>query len=145
MTVIDVRTAADGDAPRIDELRRRAAAEAVGRRGGAEHLRWDTHERPDGTLTLVGTCDGVVLAYAVVQQDGTLARLHELFTEPRARGVGLGHALLGEATARAAAWGCDGLDSVALPGDRSTKNFFEAHGLRARLLTVHRSVAPDDR
>ena len=39
--------------------------------------------------------------------------------------------------------GCIGIDSRALPGDRETKNFFESFGLKARLLTVHRSFDGD--
>jgi hypothetical protein len=36
--------------------------------------------------------------------------------------------------------GCFGIDSLALPGDRSTKNFFESFGLVARAIVVHRSL-----
>ena len=36
--------------------------------------------------------------------------------------------------------GCHGVDAEVLPGDRSTKNFFEAFGLVARKITVHRSL-----
>ena len=32
------------------------------------------------------------------------------------------------------------MDSLALPGDRATKNFFETHGLVARAITVHRRL-----
>ena len=38
----------------------------------------------------------------------------------------------------AAAQGCFGVDSLALPGDRHTKNFFESFGLVARAIVVHR-------
>ena len=37
--------------------------------------------------------------------------------------------------------GCFGVDSLALPGDRHTKNFFESFGLVARAIVVHRSAA----
>ena len=40
----------------------------------------------------------------------------------------------------AAGRGCDGIDAVALPGDRATKNFFESHGLVARAIIAHRSL-----
>ena len=30
------------------------------------------------------------------------------------------------------------IQSVALPGDRATKNFFETHGMVARAIIVHR-------
>ena len=36
--------------------------------------------------------------------------------------------------------GCFGLDSLALPGDRATKNFFESFGLVARAIVVHKPL-----
>ena len=40
--------------------------------------------------------------------------------------------------------GCVGIDAVALPGDRHTKNFFETFGLTARAIVVHRNLdAPE--
>jgi hypothetical protein len=36
--------------------------------------------------------------------------------------------------------GCMGVDSLALPGDRHTKNFFESFGLVARAIVVHRPL-----
>jgi hypothetical protein len=36
--------------------------------------------------------------------------------------------------------GCIGVDSLALPGDRATKNFFESFGLVARAIIVHRRL-----
>lgn len=41
---------------------------------------------------------------------------------------------------RATAAGCLGIDALALPGNRETKNFFEASGLTARAIVVHRSL-----
>jgi hypothetical protein len=40
----------------------------------------------------------------------------------------------------ATGWGCEYLDSLVLPGDRTTKNFFEAHGMVSRLLRVSRPL-----
>ena len=34
--------------------------------------------------------------------------------------------------------GSGGIDAIALPGDRATKNFFERFGLTARAIVVHR-------
>jgi hypothetical protein len=33
-----------------------------------------------------------------------------------------------------------GLDAIALPGMRDTKNFFERFGLTARAITVHKKL-----
>jgi len=38
--------------------------------------------------------------------------------------------------------GCRGVDSLALPGERATKNFFERYGLTARAIIVHRPLGP---
>lgn len=37
---------------------------------------------------------------------------------------------------------CIGVDALALPGHRDTKNFFESFGLVARAIVVHRSLEP---
>ena len=36
-----------------------------------------------------------------------------------------------------------GIDATALPGNRATKNFFEAHGFTARLLVMHHALAQE--
>ena len=98
-------------------------------------------------LVLVGCLDDVVVGYARAAVrtlvDGTrVAVVEELGVEPEARAVGVGEALVGEVLAWAADQRCVGVDAPALPGQRATKNFFEAHGFTARLLTVHRPVGP---
>jgi len=35
---------------------------------------------------------------------------------------------------------CVGVDSLVLPGNRETKNFFESFGLVARAIVVHRAL-----
>ena len=96
---------------------------------------------------IVAEIDGVVLGVAIARlmarHDGsTAAYLGELVVTPDARGVGLGVALLDDCVAWAAAAGAEVIESTALPGQRATKNFFEAAGMKARLLTVSRSLRP---
>lgn len=75
--------------------------------------------------------------------DGSLlADIEALYVLPEARGVGLGEALMDEVLAWATESGAIGVDSIALPGDRVTKNFFERYGLTARALQVHRRLSP---
>lgn len=102
--------------------------------GGAAHV-W------------VGTLDDAAVGFAVARfaalADGTsLAAIDALYVLPEARGVGLGEALMDEVLAWAVAGGATGVDAVALPGDRVTKNFFERYGMTARALQVHRRLAP---
>lgn len=95
-------------------------------------------------LVLVGCLGPVPVGFAVVRLEHTrsasLAVVSELFVEPEARRVGVGRALMETVVEWARDAGCRGIDAEALPGDRATKNFFEAFGLVARKITVHRPL-----
>ena len=96
-------------------------------------------------LVLSGRIDEVIVGYAVAAitplHDGTtVADLTDLYVMPEARGVGVGEAMMNAVVEWATSRGCVGVDSIALPGDRETKNFFESFGLVARALRVHRRV-----
>ena len=67
-----------------------------------------------------------------------LGHLDVCYVEPDARGVGLGRLLLDGVVGWLNGRGCVGVDGLALPGDREAKNFYEAAGFKARLLTMHR-------
>jgi GNAT superfamily N-acetyltransferase len=100
-------------------------------------------------LTLVGCIDDVVVGYGNVRleplADGRpLGVVTELFVTAAARGVGVGEVMMDELLAWCTARGCVGIDAVALPGDRDTKNFFETFGLTARAIVVHRTLAAPD-
>jgi len=93
----------------------------------------------------VGTIDDVVVGYATMTVEALaagrpLGRIDELYVLPDARGVGVGEALMNALVEAATDQGCRGLDALALPGDRATKNFFETFGLKARAIVVHRSL-----
>ncbi len=94
----------------------------------------------------------VVLGYGVLRYPGPeavgdeapVAVIRELWVDPRARRIGMGTALLERACDAALEHGCGGVDSLALPGDRATKNFFENHSMVARAIVVHRGLLPAD-
>jgi GNAT superfamily N-acetyltransferase len=93
-----------------------------------------------------GTIDGVVVGYAAAHHeqlaDGSrLGVIDDLFVEPDARCVGVGEALMDRIVDWCRATGCAGVDAVALPGSRETKNFFEESGITARLLVMHRRIS----
>lgn len=100
--------------------------------------------RSEGAV-VVGTVDSTVVGYGVSRietlADGsTLAVVTDLYVTPGARSVGVGAAMMARLIEHASEVGAIGIDSLALPGDRSTKNFFEASGLKARAIVVHRSL-----
>jgi GNAT superfamily N-acetyltransferase len=99
-------------------------------------------------LVVVGTVDEALAGYGVVREemlnDGRpLGVVEDLYTEPTARGVGVGEAMMNLLVAWCRERHCIGIDAVALPGNRATKNFFETFGLTARAIVVHRSLEQD--
>lgn len=101
-------------------------------------------------LLVVGTFDHVVFGYGLLRYetlvDGSVvARLEQFLVEREARGVGIGEVMMNLLVDEATERGSIGIDSLALPGDRATKNFFESFGLKARQLVVHLAFADPDR
>ena len=99
----------------------------------------------DDREVAVGTIDGTVVGYGLVRVerlgDGSLLGvLDDIYVDPGARSIGVGEALMDHLIAWCRAHGCFGVDSLALPGDRATKNFFESFGLVARAIVVHRPL-----
>jgi GNAT superfamily N-acetyltransferase len=150
------RPATDADGPRLAELAELAVDELRLGRGGEVWARVHARRPPylAGLLAdiasadhhvLAGTLDGIVLGYGVARVDpladgGRLGVVSDLYVEPQARGVGIGEAMMDDLVAWCAAAGCSGVDSLALPGDRHTKNFFESFGLVARAILVHKAL-----
>ena len=94
------------------------------------------------TRVVVGTIDGVPIGYAVarveVLHDGSrLGVIDDIFVEEGARAVGVGEAMINDLIGWCAQQRCEGMDAMALPGHRATKNFFEESGFTARKLVMH--------
>jgi GNAT superfamily N-acetyltransferase len=66
-----------------------------------------------------------------------LGVIDDIFVEDEARGVGVGEAMMADLVAWCTEQGCVGIDAMALPGHRATKNFFEESGFTARKLVMH--------
>ena len=146
------------DLPRLAELCRVGLAQLTARRGGT--LLAEQHGRPEPVepqlarmledpdrSAWVGTIDGAIVGYAAGRTEtltgGTnLGVVEALFVEPGARGVGVGEALMDALLDWFDGRGCAGVDTVALPGDRLSKNFFESTGFKARLIVMHRECRP---
>lgn len=147
------RPATEADLPRLAQLCRSALAEMAPNRGGAVFVAREARAEPVETslgdalgdpaqTVIAGTIDEVVVGYAAARledlRDGQrLAVIDELYVEADARAVGVGEAVMADVVAWAGRNGCAGIDAMALPGDRNTKNFFEMSGFTARLLVMH--------
>lgn len=152
-----VRPATDADLPRLAELVREAVEEQAEARGGPVWAQREAREVPaddslraaladPDQLVLAGTIDDAVLGYAVARterlRDGSLLGIiSDVYVEDGAREIGLGEVLVDRIVAWCTDRGCRGIDALALPGNRSTKNFFESFGFTARAIVVHRRLA----
>jgi GNAT superfamily N-acetyltransferase len=98
-----------------------------------------------GALVLAGTIDGTVVGYAVavteeLRTGERLGIVTDVYVDPGAREVGVGEAMLDQVVAWCEDAGCIGIDALALPGNRHTKNFFESFKFTARAIVVHRRL-----
>lgn len=97
-----------------------------------------------GHVLLAGTLDGGVAGVAaghVREITGERVGVVDcLYVEPDARGVGIGTALTDALVQAFIDLACTAADAQALPGDRETKQRFEAAGFSARLLVLRRRL-----
>ena len=150
------RPATSADLERVAGLARVARAELATGKGGAVWLRRDARPDPledsiaaalsdESQHVVVGTIEDVVVGYGVARLEqlrdgGTLGVVDDLYVEPEGREVGVGEVVMDALLAWCRDQGCFGVDSLALPGDRHTKNFFESFGLVARAIIVHKPL-----
>ena len=156
--IVAARLATEAELALVAEMAEAAIAELRPLRGGAVWANTEARTQPildglrveaadDDAVVLVGTIDDVAVGYTAAHRqtlhDGTaMARVTDLYVMPAARKVGVGEAMILTVEEWARAHGLVALDSLALPGDRDTKNFFETFGLVARALEVHRPIEP---
>ncbi len=150
------RPATPADGPELSRLWAQAVAELDGQRGGS--LLAGTLSRPDmqgfldgafadpDRLLVLGLFAGVTVGLASAgverRRREPVTAIELIFVEPSARRVGVAEAMLDVVGEWSRTRGSVGVDAPALPGSRSAKSFFEAHGYTARLLIMHR---PGDR
>lgn len=149
------RPARAGELARLAELAVAAAAEAAAHRGGellVHPLRreapdsvraWlEGYVEPDDRLLLAGTLHDSIVGVGALRarSDPPVGSFDLLYVEPDARGVGVGAAIVGAGTEWLRKAGCTGVDVMALPGVRDTKQFLEGMGLVARLIVMHRAL-----
>jgi GNAT superfamily N-acetyltransferase len=148
-----VRTATPDDLDDVIVLVGAAVAEKLTQKGGRLWARREGRRQPEESLrqavespdseVAVGQLDGVTVGYGaahveVLPDGGRLGVVDDVYVDPRGRAVGVGEVLMDHLMEWCKGQGCFGVDSLALPGDRATKNFFESFGLVARAIVVHR-------
>ena len=150
------RLATSDDLARIAELAGTLVAESTDAKGGPI---WSSREaRPAPHLdsyralldvgdaqVVVGTIDDVVVGFGAVEIErlrtsANLGVVTDLYVEPQARAIGVGEAMIDALLAFCVEHNCIGVDALALPGARATKNFFEGHSFTARALVMHRPL-----
>jgi len=149
-----VRPAHCADVDDLQMLEDEARAGLDGARGGG---RWLDEHPPIGSrwaevvaarsvfVAEIGDVEGLdqppaVVGYLLLDFDGAIARIEQVFVTPSARELGFGDALVEAATDEARSAGATHLEGEALPGDRETKNLFERAHITARLITVSRRL-----
>ena len=152
-----VRPATPEDDALLGRLREQAFADLGPARGGAMYLQRHAAELPalradwsnaDRRVWLGGIENipgGYLLAASAPLPSGAVIGVIEaIYVDRGARACGIGEAMMSVALDWFRSQGCVGVEATALPGQRATKNFFEEHGLKARLLTVYRSLTDDE-
>ena len=142
----DVRAADGADVEALTELEAEARAALVDARGGRRWLEehdliggaWPqvVAERTVFVAVLPAEPGRLPVGFLVLDVDGAVAHVDQVYVTPGARELGFGDALLEAAVEAARGAGADVLEGHALPGDRDTKNLYERAGITARLITV---------
>ena len=99
---------------------------------------------------LVGEIEGVIVGFLWATTEPMLdraggaqiGRVRLIYTEPEARGVGVGHEMLEAALGQLRELGITHFDAPVGPGQREAKNFFEGHQFAARSIIMHSSDTP---
>ena len=152
--MLSARPATPADVDEVARLWDLAVGPLSGQRGGPMLAASLSQHRVRATTTISDNHSAVVLglvdtvpvgmSFATLLSVGArrLATVELLYVEPQARRIGVGEAMLERLLEQCEAWEPTSIDAPALPGDRASKSFFEAHGFKARLLVMQRFQAP---
>lgn len=99
--------------------------------------------------TYVAELEGLVVGFLFSRDEDLLPQaggslmgsIRLIYTTPEARQVGVGEALMERFLDDARGRGVTLFDAHVSPGHRLAKNFFEAHGFKARSIVMHRADA----
>lgn len=153
---VTARPAVLGDMPELVRLYERLEEEMVALKpiwARADGLpvpvdeAWRERIADETSTVLLGTLDGAPVGFLLGSIEPLLpqaagaqvASVRLIFTEPEAREIGVGEALISSYLERARGAGVALFDAHVPPGHRNAKNFFESHGFSARRIVMHRS------
>ncbi len=151
------RPATPADVATLGRMRKQAFADLGPARGGLMYLERHAAELPElhadwanaTRRVWLGGLNDVELGYLIataapIGSGEQVGVIEGIYVDRDARACGIGERMLAQAIDWFRAQGCVGVEATALPGERATKNFFEEHGLKTRLLVVYRSFSGDD-
>jgi hypothetical protein len=103
------------------------------------------------TAVLIGCIDAVPFGFLVARREPMLPQaggaeigaVRLVFTEMQAREVGVGEAMVSSYLGAERSAGVRRFDAHVTPGQRLTKNFFEANGFSARSIVMHHDDGPE--
>jgi len=153
---VSARVATVGDLPDLLHMYRLLAAEmvplegtwptATGLPAPEDEAFTDLMASGDSTV-LIGEMDGTALGFLIGAREALppqargarIGSVRYIFTEPGAREIGVGEAMLEAYLALERDDGIALFDAHVAPGHRLTKNFFESKGFSARSIVMHRN------
>jgi ribosomal protein S18 acetylase RimI-like enzyme len=99
-----------------------------------------------GWQSYVASIDGVVVGFLLARDEellpqaegGRVGSVRFIYTDRDMREVGVGEAMIRRYLDDARSRGIALFDAHVSPGHRLSKNFFEAHGFKARSIVMHR-------
>ncbi|MCB1247347.1 MAG: GNAT family N-acetyltransferase [Acidimicrobiia bacterium] len=157
---ITVRSAADADLSTIIGLYERAEAEQTAKKpiwaltDGLDESFEDSLKAAlaaDESWISIGCIDGTPVGFIWATIEPMLrraggertGRIRLVYTDPDARGVGVGHAMLESMMGVLRSRGIRHFDAPVGPGQRLTKNFFEGHEFAARSIIMYHADEDD--
>lgn len=133
-----VRIALNDEQRIIEDFVEKSRAEASAYRG---HMDFRPPATSDKKVTFVAGV-GETIFGALNAYDAGVGRwfIDLLYVVPEAREIGIGNELVQFAMKELRTRQAKSINAAALPGDRSTKNLFERHGLVAQMITVGKQL-----
>ena len=135
---IFVRVAVNDEQQLIKDFVEKSRVEASAYRG---HMDFRPPATSDEEVTFVAGVGNTIFG-ALSAYDAGLGRwfIDLLYVVPEAREIGIGNELVQFALVELRSRQAKSINAAALPGDRSTKNLFERHGLVAQMITVGKQL-----